>query len=132
MGECEICGKKSEDFSHVKIEGTVFKVCDNCKALGKEVKGVSEVEEKKRSQPQRKTKRNPEIVRKGNEVLVPSYGDKIRKGREKSNLKQKELADSLNEKLSEIKAIESGKRKPPINLAKKLEKALNIKLREKE
>ena len=123
MGECEICGKNCADLIYVNIEGTIFQVCPACSSLGEKITTRKPLTSKRatfsRSQD-------------SGEVLVANYSALISVARQKKGLKQEELANKLGEKLSEIKAIESGKRIPPIPLAKKLEKMLEIKIIEDE
>jgi len=119
MGECEICGNSSSDLSYVKIEGTIFKVCLKCASLGNKI-SESTVERI----------HNPPSVRRreDNQVIVADYGKRVNSGRQRAGLKQEELADKINERVSNLKAVEAGKRTPTLVLARKLENALNIKL----
>lgn len=65
------------------------------------------------------------------EALAADYPVRIRSAREKRNLSQKELAASINEKWSIINKLEAGDMRPSDSLVSKLERALDIKLREK-
>lgn len=120
MGECEICGKHSSNLNYIKLEGTVFHVCSNCSSLGEEVS-----EEKANS-----IIKKPVINKRSeeNQVIVSDYGKRISVGRQKAGLRQEELANKLNERLSMLKSVESGKLTPTLKLARKLESVLNIKL----
>ncbi|UCD04218.1 MAG: TIGR00270 family protein [Candidatus Woesearchaeota archaeon] len=123
MAECEICGKSSYDLSYVKVEGTLFKVCLNCASLGNKVEGYVD-------KPMKKIP--PSIKRReDNQVIVSDYGRRVSVGRQHAGLKQEDLAKKINERLSHIKAVESGKRTPSLKLARKLENALNIVLIER-
>ncbi len=66
------------------------------------------------------------------EVVVSNYAQLIRQAREKSGMTMKEFAMTLNEKESIIHKLENSQFVPPINMAKKLEKLLHIKLVEIE
>lgn len=61
-------------------------------------------------------------------VLDRNYGVKVKKAREAEGLAQKDLAEELNEKSSRISKIEKAELKPDENLARKLEKRLEIEL----
>lgn len=65
------------------------------------------------------------------EAMAADYPARIRSAREKRNLSQKELAASINEKWSIINKLEAGDMRPSDSLVSKLERALDIKLREK-
>lgn len=65
------------------------------------------------------------------EALAVDYPARIRSAREKRNLSQKELAASINEKWSIINKLEAEDMRPSDSLVAKLERALDIKLREK-
>lgn len=65
------------------------------------------------------------------ESLVLDYPDRIRRARERRNLSQKELGKAINEKWSVINKLETGDLRPSDSLVLKLEKKLDIKLREK-
>ncbi len=59
---------------------------------------------------------------------VEGFHVRIKSARERMGLSQEELATQLNEKVTLIKKIEQGEVKPPIELAKKLEKFLKIQI----
>ena len=62
------------------------------------------------------------------QMVVSDYAQKIRKAREKMGLTQEEFAKKLAEKWSIMQKIESGQFKPSIEMARKLERILNIEL----
>jgi putative transcription factor len=125
--QCDLCGKDSQLFV-ARIEGTELQVCKDCSAYGQVLR---------RAMPTIVREKKPSIIKPflpQNEivlVIVPDYGDIIRKTRESLNLRQEDLAKKLAEKESLIQKIESSHLEPSIELARKLEKHLNIKLIEK-
>lgn len=62
---------------------------------------------------------------------MEDYAERIRDAREGQGWTQQFLAHKLNERESFIKNIESGHMAPPIDVAKRLEKLLEIQLLEK-
>jgi len=60
--------------------------------------------------------------------IDPDYYVRIRQAREKLGLSQDQLGMMLNEKLSVIRMVETGKLKPDIVLARKLMHHLKINL----
>jgi putative transcription factor len=62
------------------------------------------------------------------QLIVANYSKIIKSAREKTGLKQEELAKKIAEKESVIHKLESGIMKPDIPLARKLEKFLRITL----
>lgn len=129
MSICEMCGKK-ESSAIALVEGTELSICSDCSKFGKIVKKISHVEQ----MPQKSAKiiakkpEEPEII----ETIVEGYGDIVKKSREKLNLTQEEFAKKINEKVSVVHSIESEHHEPNIELAKKLEKFLKVKLIEQE
>lgn len=131
--ECEICGKPiSDNPKRTKIDGSVMAVCDECAKFG--------AIQKERPKPkfQTKTKKNTnnkskKIARseEPTEELIENYNETIRKVRESKNWTREQLGQKINEKVSVINRIESGKMVPDTKLIKKLEKTLNIELLEK-
>jgi len=65
-----------------------------------------------------------------NTVLVSNYNTLIRQARENMGLTQADLAKLIGEKESIVRRLESGRMAPTLELAKKLEKVLKIKLYE--
>ena len=117
MANCDLCGKKTE-LINALVEGTMLSVCTNCSKFGNVVQ-------------LNKTKVNKQKVVEIDRYLddiSPDFAEKIKTAREKLNLKQEELALKVQEKLSVIQNLESGKIKPQILAARKLEKFLGIKL----
>ncbi len=60
--------------------------------------------------------------------LVEDYGEIVRRARMDMGLSQEDLAQMINEKLTIVKKIESGEFRPSLDLARKLEKTLNIRI----
>ena len=60
--------------------------------------------------------------------LIEDFGEVVRNARMRLGLTQEDLAKQINEKLTTIKKIEAGEFKPPIDLARKLEKFLRVRL----
>ena len=115
--ECEICGKPVSETNptRAKIEGSVMVVCKECAKLGTIQK----------AQPKRNY-RNDEPT----EELIENYNTTVRNAREAKNWSREDLGKKINERVSVINRIESGKMTPDPKLTKKLEKALNITLLE--
>ena len=65
------------------------------------------------------------------EELIEDYEFEVRKAREAKNWSREDLGKKINERVSVITRIETGKMTPDIKLTKKLERALDIKLLEK-
>jgi putative transcription factor len=119
-----MCGKSVESYSRIKTEGTILNVCDNCKRFGEFICAVNPKPEEKAQKPRYEKPAEPVIV----EDLIEGYAEKIKNKRERLGLKQEELAQKINEKESIIHKVESGHFTPPIELAKKLERFLGIKI----
>ena len=135
--ECEICGKSLPENNPIKakIEGSVMIVCKECSKLGKIQKEPPKPkyikQNKKTKRP--KTTRNKKYSRNDEpqEELIENFENEIRKARETKDWSREDLGKKINERVSVISRIETGKMIPDNKLTKKLEKALNIKLLEK-
>ncbi|MEM3865877.1 MAG: multiprotein bridging factor aMBF1 [Candidatus Bathyarchaeia archaeon] len=129
---CEICGKEILGKPYNKVvEGVKMVLCEKCASYGEAY--FQPVTLTKLSTPVKvvtKPKTSKSIINKEYLELevVPDYFMKIKSTREKIGLTQEEFAKKLNEKLSVIQKIEVGKIIPDINLAKKIESLLKIKL----
>ena len=129
--ECEICGKPVSETNptRAKIEGSVVVVCKECAKLGTIQKAPPKPKfrknkkEKSNVQPKRNY-RNDEPT----EELIENYNTAVRNARESKNWSREDLGRKINERVSVINRIESGKMTPDNKLTKKLEKALNITL----
>jgi putative transcription factor len=60
--------------------------------------------------------------------FVEGFGEIIRSARERLGLTQEELANLVHEKVSIIKKLEAGSFRPPIELARNIEKVLKIRI----
>jgi len=122
--QCEMCGKDVEEFYRTRIEGTILNVCKSCAAHGEVLKEIRPEPKKDIKKQVVENPSKPEII----EELVEGYAEKIKNKRERLDLKQEELAKKINEKESIIQKIESGHFAPSVELARKLERFLGIKL----
>ncbi len=60
--------------------------------------------------------------------LVEDFGERVRKARESRGWSEAALAQRLKVSVDVIRKIESGKLKPPLQLARSLENILKVKL----
>lgn len=117
MASCELCGKDGTLVS-VIVESIKLNVCESCSKYGKVAGNMAarKVEDKKFFRE--------EVI----EIVIDDFSSIVKSSRERKFLTQKELAVKLNEKESVIAKIEQGSLKPSLDLARKLEKFLGIKL----
>jgi putative transcription factor len=122
MKTCELCGKSTDKLYKVYIEGTILNVCKDCLKYGKSVNENENIIKENKLKIK-------EIV---GEVIDENYNKILIKYREEHKLKQEDMAKLLGIKESLYKSIENKKIIPDINLAKKIEKTLGIKITKKE
>ena len=123
--KCELCGATIYGRGQtVEVDGAILRVCDRCARFGKKVV----------PRPTPTVRRGTVVTRKpmfdGNLVVSEGYHTLIKKAREALGLTQEELGRKLGEKTSVISKLETGKLKPSIPLAKKIEHVLKIKILE--
>ncbi len=122
MVDCEICGRKPAKHKAV-IEGVVMQVCDDCVKFGKEIvektkiKPVATV-----NKPSYKPKVEYDIVEDYAQILKRAIGSK--------GIKYRDLARQINENESYLRRVIHGDTIPTLKLARKLEKALDVKITE--
>lgn len=144
--QCEMCGAETDNPTTIQTEGTQLEVCSNCTEFGT----VLHDEERKKSKKSSgsgssssgggggKTRQSPPSSGGGPShdpldelgTLAPDYDQRVRNARENAGMKQDELADELNEKLSLIRKIERGEMRPSEDVRRKLESALGVSLTE--
>lgn len=137
---CEMCGKEMASLLPVRIEGTILSVCRDCARFGDNVKaggGKQQTAEhsviQARLQNRERRMKSKDVYETGEESieLAEDYSKRIKEAREKMGWKQEELAAKMNERESIVHKLESGGMHPDDALIKKVEKTLNIKLKEK-
>ena len=123
---CEMCNK-TEASAKALVEGAELALCRNCSRFGKIIGEIQRapVKRKETAKPAATAfKAKPEIV----ETIVSDYADRIRRARERLGLMQKEFALKITEKESVVHKLETGELEPSVDLARKLERILKIKL----
>lgn len=112
--ECEMCGREISNPVKARIEGTVLSVCNNCSQLGEKMEYRTEVPDRKK-------------IRLDTKSINPEFTKILKSARKYSRLSVEQLAEKIGEKSAVVERVEKGMR-PTDELAKKLEKALNVKL----
>jgi len=132
---CEVCGRKIFGQPYkVVIEGARLTVCTDCSKHGKlaweeEPKPKAETKPKGPRMPVHVQIQKPAAPSVDTSLeLVQDFHELIREGREKLGLSHEDLGKKLNEKVSLLRKIETGKMAPNNNLATRLEHVLKIKL----
>jgi putative transcription factor len=128
---CDMCSSEDKVY-RIELEGSMLNVCEKCASYGRVIGKLKQEEPPKAKKKQElqakeelaKAKKEAETI----QLIVPNYPELVRKAREKLGLKQEDFAKKLNERESVIHKLESGLMKPSIDLARKLERFLKIKL----
>lgn len=130
---CDICGRDIlGNPLNVQVEGAKLTVCSDCADLGEpyveERSGRPLLRARRPSGPVRKLRqeRLPKEVEEYD--LAEDCSARVAKARRKMGMSQEELAKKVNEKLSVIQKIESGKMVPDMRLLHLLEHVLRVKL----
>ena len=122
MSTCDMCGKET-NLVQAEIDGAELKVCSNCSKYGLIKKKIREQTYKPRFANK---KTQPDFK------IVNNYSFLIKQARESKGLKQEDFAKFLNEKESMVTKWENGSLRPRLNIARKLERVLGVKLVEKD
>ena len=135
---CEVCGAVVDIVYEVIYKGNRGFACKECInkygliRIRKGTKPPTRVNRPVAISPSRKVTASVRRRSKGlmnvEEELVEDYGSIIKRARESIGLTQEQLAKKLGIKLSYLKKIENGLIPPPIALAKKIERILNIRI----
>lgn len=123
---CEMCGSEKPLFI-CEIEGTRLKLCGECAKYGKIIKKAP-VPELPKAKGLKKDLQTKEVKEEPFLVINPNFPKLIKTAREKMGLNQEEAAKRLNEKVSMLHSLETGKHPPSMELTKKLEKFFHIRL----
>ena len=118
---CELCGEKRELFISI-IEGVKLNVCNQCSTHGRVVKETKVFNETRIRKAASKN-----LIEEGI-AIRQNYGELIKISREKLGLRQDELSNKLAIKESLLRSIENNKMEPSLNLAKKIELFLGVKI----
>ncbi|UCH37559.1 MAG: TIGR00270 family protein [Candidatus Bathyarchaeota archaeon] len=134
--DCEVCGSQIYGRRRsIVIDGAKLIVCSNCAQSSHPSSQsllTSTQSQKKRtlssripSQTRPRASRSP--IHEDTE-LRKNYGSIIRKGRETMRLTHEELSRTIGEKISLLQKLETEKMIPDLNITRKLEHTLKIKL----
>lgn len=135
---CEMCGKDVTFCKKVTVEGVQLEVCAECAKFGIEAKK----ETPKEASPKpvvaqrlevREMRSRPRDVLQSveKEELVEDFAKRIKSARERAGMTQKDLAMKINERVTIISKIESNQMRPDEKVISKLQKELNIVLKER-
>ncbi len=130
---CELCGKSAEKTKKIQVEGTTLQVCSACARHGEEVFQSRGGKTKEDILARVNKMHNRPYSSQGTQEekeLALDYPDRISKARIEYDWTQEELSNKVNEKKSVISKIERGDLNPSEDLIKKLEKTLNVELKE--
>ena len=115
----------------IRLDGVILNVCSACAKRYSKYIVRDNMTRSSMPRPQRivRTRVQPRLRELEYEV-VEDYNIRIRKARENLGLTRELLAQELGEKESVIRRIEEGRLVPTIDMARKLERILKIKLLE--
>jgi len=127
--QCELCGNESgEGCKPALIEGVKMYLCPSCIKHGESVKETHGTPTHVHQSLVRRSRRRREkdVYEKMRIELVSDWADKIKKARKKKDITREKLGFNIGERTVTISKIENGELRPSDDIAKKLEKELNI------
>lgn len=123
---CELCGEEIRGRAYLGVvDRAELILCEKCVKRATKVYGP--IGQRKPSQP-KTVRRVPKSGQKIVEEIVDNFADIIKEARERAGLTKDALAAMTGVKVSVIRRIEEGTLVPPVNLARKLERILKVKL----
>jgi len=133
--QCEVCGRKIIGKQYkAMIEGAIMLVCSECAHYGSRSWEAETTRKPKPILAPKPLLVSPPVpsvqktVQEAALELVEDYPKRIRQAREKLGLTHEDLGRKINERVSLLKKIETGKMTPTQSLAEKLQHVLRIKL----
>ncbi|VVC03919.1 Uncharacterised protein [Candidatus Burarchaeum australiense] len=132
MADCEICGREGAGYV-VQLEGARMRTCAECAKGGKILERPA-YEPPKRAQAAGAGRMGgaamaPQVRRGPQELeIATDFSERIVAARQHMHIERKVLAEMVSEKESFLERVEHGNAQPGEVLARKLEKALGIKL----
>ena len=124
---CDICGRTPVR-AQILLEGAKLLACGSCARSGKIIQRIDEEDGAPLVMGQSGSS-TPGFD--SGEDIVDGWGRIIREGRDRIHLPLSVVAERINEKESYLAHIESGQVSPSLEMARKLEKELKIRLIEK-
>jgi putative transcription factor len=133
-----MCGAEVPRLNRITIEGSILSVCQNCAKFGQT--GTQKTNEdgiinkptiEQRLEKREKRLKTKDVFETGQVELALDYPQRIRRARASQGMSQEELGKKINEKKSVVAKLENGNMVPDEKLTKKLERALEISLKEK-
>jgi len=125
---CELCGEEIRGRAYFGvIDRAEMILCEKCVKRASRVYGpLGQAGHSRRpAQRVRSSGRVREVV---SEEVVEDYARIIKEARERAGLTRDALAAMLGVKVSVVRRIEEGTLAPPIDLARKIERVLKVKL----
>jgi len=133
MTVCEVCGTKIVgEQLQAEIDGATLVVCPRCAKLGKPVKQLFSVASLSHNTSTQMYRKPEQVIADDSLVVRDDYPTIIRNARTSMGLTQEQLGMKVNEKSSVIAKLETGKLKPSIQLARKLENLMKVHLLERD
>lgn len=126
--DCEICGRHEARFI-VLLESAKMSACPGCARGGKV---LLTLEDPLASARKASTPSFAVSTQKSEEEIVEDYARCLRAGRAKSGLSLLQLSHKVGEQETYLHSMEQGRVSPTLNAARKLERALGIRLIVKE
>ncbi|MFP3200178.1 MAG: multiprotein bridging factor aMBF1 [Thermoproteus sp.] len=125
---CDICGAPIEGQPYVvKLDNAVLHVCRRCAASYGAV-SATEPQTQRRAAPPPPRRMSAARRSADRYEVVEEYAEVIKRARESMGLSREALASYIGVKESVLRRVESGQLVPDVQLARKLEKALGVKL----
>lgn len=139
-----MCGKDVPNTLAMMVEGSKLNLCPSCAKFGDSYRPSNRLDdgaypsaganrtviEERLEKRERRMQTKDIYATNGGTELISDYGAVVRKARLKTGKTEEEFAKSINEKKGTILKVESQALTPDDKLVVKLEKALNIKLKE--
>lgn len=132
---CEVCGREIFGNPNYRvIEGGKLTVCGQCTQFGQQEWDPTRPQARKtptrRRSAQPRPRRRSDIDSAENLELVEGYGMLVKKARQKKGLSVEDFAKQIREKESVVKKLEKENMNPPMNLVKKVQNSLGVKILE--